>query len=159
MDTNALRTAYERFANAADTALTSENTAPPAGEWNAGQIVAHVSLINAITIATVADVQAGRPTSYDNRVAQDPATIDKTLAQGDLPTRIRAQAAALRTLADALSADELSTAVPTLLVSGGKLAVDQPLTLGELLDGLTANEIPGHTRQLLDLLPPERAAA
>lgn len=157
MDTTALRTAYARFAHAADTALTSENTAPPAGEWNAGQIMAHVCLINAITIATVADVQAGRPTSYDNRIAQDPATINKTLTHSDLPSRIRAQATALRTLADNLDADELTTAVPTLLVSGGKLVVDQPLTIDEVLGGLAANEIPGHARQLLDLLPPERS--
>jgi hypothetical protein len=43
--------------------------------------------------------------------------------------------------------------VPTLLVSNGTLLVDQPLPLRDLVTGLAQTELPGHTTQLLALLP------
>jgi hypothetical protein len=40
-----------------------------------------------------------------------------------------------------------------LLLSGGALMLDQPVPLGGLISGLAESELPGHTSQLLALLP------
>jgi hypothetical protein len=43
--------------------------------------------------------------------------------------------------------------VPTLLLSSRKVLVDQPLQLRDIITGLAEVELPGHTKQLLALLP------
>ena len=52
-----------------------------------------------------------------------------------------------------LSEAELDTLVPTLLLSNGTVLVDQPMPLRDLVTGLAEAELPGHTKQLLALLP------
>jgi hypothetical protein len=52
-----------------------------------------------------------------------------------------------------LSDAELNTPVPTRLLSNDTLLVDQPMPLKDLITGLAQAELPGHTRQLLALLP------
>ena len=52
-----------------------------------------------------------------------------------------------------LSDAELSTPVPTRLLSNDTLLVDQPMPLRDLITGLAEAELPGHTKQLLALLP------
>jgi hypothetical protein len=146
MDTNPLRQAY-------DTLLAADPRAvPPRGEWNTEQILAHVSLVSAATISTVAAVASGAISTSDNRLSQDPWTLDRviTLAGGEagLRERIRAQGEALCALAAVLSEAELATKVPTLLLSNGTCLVDQPLPLGDILAGLADVELPEHTKQL-----------
>ena len=45
------------------------------------------------------------------------------------------------------------TPVPALLLSHGAALVDQPLALRDIISGLAEGELPGHTKQLLALLP------
>jgi hypothetical protein len=52
-----------------------------------------------------------------------------------------------------LSDAELDTPVPTRLLSKDTALVDQPMPLTTLVTGLAEVELPGHTRQLLALLP------
>ncbi|MHA6765345.1 hypothetical protein [Streptacidiphilus sp. PAMC 29251] len=159
MDTTPLRDAYRALLDAA-TAVADRgdlNPAPPTGEWNADQILAHVALINATTIATVSAVAAGAMAAYDNRPALDTWTIDRVTARAGgnkgLRERIRVQGDALCALGGPmLSEAELDTPVPTLLLSNGTLLVDQPVPLRDLLTGLADVELPGHTKQLLALL-------
>ena len=160
MDTIPLRDAYGALLDAAATVADSGDPSPvpPAGEWNADQILAHVSIINAATIAAVSAIASGTHTTYDNRLALDTWTIERliTLAGGNagLRDRIRRQADALCTLGGpALSDAELDTPVPTRLLSKDTLLVDQPMPLRDLITGLAEAELPGHTRQLLALLP------
>ncbi|MEU7747108.1 hypothetical protein [Nonomuraea sp. NPDC049158] len=160
MDTIPLRDAYGALLDAAATVADSGDPSPvpPAGEWNADQILAHVSIINAATIAAVSAIASGTHTTYDNRLALDAWTIERliTLAGGNagLRDRIRRQADALCTLGGpALSDAELDTPVPTRLLSKDTLMVDQPMPLRDLITGLAEMELPGHTRQLLALLP------
>jgi len=159
-DTAALRGAYRALLDAAVTVAAADHPdpVPPAGEWNAEQILAHVSLVSAVTLAAVSAVAAGVNTTYDNRIAQDAWTIERTirLAGGaaGLRDRIRLQADALCTLGGpALSEAELDTPVPTRLLSHDAVQVDQPLPLRALVTGLANAELPGHTAQLLALLP------
>jgi hypothetical protein len=156
MDTTPLRDAYRALLDAAESTDTS--AAPPAGEWNAAQVLAHVSLVSAATIATAACVAAGANTTYDNRLAQDAWTIDRVVAlaggTAGLRERIRRHGDALCAFGgQALSEAELDTPVPALLLSHGKVLVDQPLRLRDILTGLAEGELPGHTNQLLALLP------
>jgi hypothetical protein len=158
MDTTLLRHAYGVFLDAAVAASDGKIPEPQAGEWNADQILAHVSLISAATITAVSAVASGAKTTYDNRTALDTWTIERVIAlaggSAGLQDRIRRQGDALCALGGpALSEAELETLVPALLLSNGTLLVDQPLSLRDLITGLADTELPGHTRQLLALLP------
>ncbi len=159
MDTIQLRNAYQTLLDAAATAADAGEThsPPPDGEWNAEQILAHVTLVNATTIAAISAVSAGINTTYDNRIALDTWTIGRaiTLTGGTagLQTRIHAHAEALCALVPTLSDPELDTMVPSRLLSNDEVLVDKPVPLRDLITGLAAAEIPAHTQQLLDLLP------
>ena len=158
MDTTALRDAYRTLLETP----VGPSADPPQGEWNAEQILAHVSLVTAETIATAARVAAGTNATYDNRMTHDTWTLDTwtldrviALAGGTagLRARIDGQAEALCAFGgSALSDAELDTPVPTLLLSHGKVLVDQALPLRDLFTGLAEGEVPGHTQQLRALL-------
>ncbi|MHA7276747.1 hypothetical protein ACX80O_09490 [Arthrobacter sp. Hz1] len=160
MDTSRLRSAYQTLLDATSAMADAGESpcTPPDGGWNAEQILAHVTLVNATTIAVISAVAAGINTTYDNRIALDTWTIGRviSLAGGTpgLRDRIRAQSDALCTLAGpTLSEPELDTMVPSRLLSNNEVLVDQPVPLRELITGLAAVELTGHTQQLLDLLP------
>jgi hypothetical protein len=165
MDTTGLRDAQRALLDAAATVADAGDAGslPPAGEWNAEQILAHVAIINATTITAVSAISSGTNTTYDNRMALDTWTIDRLIAlaggNAGLRDRIRRQADALCALGGPmLSDDELNTLVPTRLLSNDTVLVDQPVPLRDILTGLAEMELPGHTRQLLALLP-DRARA
>jgi hypothetical protein len=95
---------------------------PAAGEWNADQILAHVAIINAVTIAAVSCAASGANTTYDNRIALDTWTIERLIAlaggNAGLRDRIRLQGDALCALAGPMLSDaELDTPVPTRLLT------------------------------------------
>jgi hypothetical protein len=159
MDSTPLQDAYRTLLDAAATvADAGTSPVPAAGEWNADQILAHVTLVNAATITAVSLVASGANATYDNRLALDTWTIERVIGRAGgnagLRERIRLQAEALCALGGPmLSEAELGTPVPTLLLSGDTLLVDQPVPLRDLVTGLAEVELPGHTRQLLALLP------
>jgi len=159
MDTSPLRDAYRTLLDAAATVADSgASPVPPPGEWSADQILAHVSLINAATIAAVAAVASGANTTYDNRIAQDTWTIERLIAlaggNAGLRERIRVEGEALCALGGpTLSEAELDTPVPSRLLSNNTLLLDAPVPLRDLITGLADVELPGHAQQLLALLP------
>ncbi|MRH92240.1 hypothetical protein GFY24_33215 [Nocardia sp. SYP-A9097] len=165
LDTTALRAAYRALLEAAATvAEAPHRLTPPPGEWNADQILAHVSLLTATTISAASAVAAGQHTTYDNRLALDTWTIDNVVAlTGDnaaLRERLRQQGEVLCALGGAALTDpELDTLVPTRLLSADTLLLDQPLALRDLISGLADAELPGHTDQLLALLAGRSATA
>jgi hypothetical protein len=159
MDTTPLRYAYRTLLEAAATVADSGDTSPvpPAGEWNADQILAHVALVNAATITAASSVASGAITTYDNRLASNTWTIERVIAfaggNAGLRERIRGQGEALCLLGGpALSEAELDTLVPTLLLSKDTVLVDQPVPLRDIITGLAEVELPGHAKQLLALL-------
>jgi hypothetical protein len=160
MGISRLRDAYRALLDAAATVADAGDTipAPPPDEWNAEQILAHVAIINAATIAAASCVAGGANSTYDNRTALDTWTIERVIARAGgnagLRERIRLQGEALGALGGpALSEAELDTPLPTLLLSNGKVLVDQPVRLRDIITGLAEMELPGHTKQLLALLP------
>jgi hypothetical protein len=159
MDPSQLQSAYRTLLDAAATVADAGETirSLPDGEWGADQILAHITLVNATTIAAVSAVASGINTTYDNRIALDTWTIERvvTLTGGNdgLRERIRVQADALCALSGPMLSDaELDTMVPSRLLSNNKVLVDQPVPLRQLITGLATVELPGHTKQLLDLL-------
>jgi hypothetical protein len=158
MDTTPLRDAYDALLDAAAFVAESKDTLPaPPGEWSADQILAHVAIINAATIAAVSAIAMGTNATYDNRIAQDTWTIERitALAGGNagLRDRIRVQGDALCAMGGSmLSEAELDTPIATRLLSNGTLVFDQPMPLRDLITGLAQAELPGHTEQLLGLL-------
>jgi hypothetical protein len=116
------------------------------------------------TIAAVSTVASGANTTFDNRIALDTWTIDRTitLAGGNagLRDRIRLQGDALCALGGPMLSDaELDTPVPARLLSNDTVLLDQPMPLRDLIMGLAEAELPGHTQQLLALLPASAMAS
>jgi hypothetical protein len=122
MDTTTLRDAYRTLLDAAAIVAKADPAPiPPADEWNADQILAHVAVVNAATISTLSAITSGLHTTYDNRVSQDAWTLahvsDVAGGNEGLRERIRAQGEALCVLAGPmLSETELDTPVPARLV-------------------------------------------
>jgi hypothetical protein len=165
LDTAPLRDAYRALLDAAATVADSGDPSPipPAGEWNADQILAHVAIVTAASIAAVSSVASGTNTLYDNRLALDTWTIERLIARAGgnagLRDRIRLQGDSLCALGGpALSEAELDTLVPTLLLSDDTVLVDQLVPLRELITGLAEVELPTHAEQLLSLLPADAGA-
>jgi len=163
MDSTPLRLAYAALLEAAETvAQAGTDTAPPPGEWNADQLLAHIVSVDAGILAAACSVAAGGHATYDNRLSLDLWNLarisERAGDQARLRQRIGVQGEALCALAEQLSEDELTQPIPTLLMSGGTLVVDQPVPLGDLIAGLAADHLPRHARQLLALLPQDAPA-
>lgn len=158
MDTTALRDAYRDLLDAAATVAKADPApTPPAGEWDADQILAHVAIVNAATISTLSAITSGATSTYDNRVSQDAWTIAHVIevAGGNegLRERIRTQGEALCALAGpTLSETESDTLVPARLVSKDTILVDQPIAVRDIITGLVDVELPGHAAQLRALV-------
>ncbi len=165
MDTTRLRDAYTGLLDAAAqiAARAGDTVRPADGGWDADQILAHIALVDAATLATTATVASGAAATYDNRLSHDAWTTDRvrTRARGNagLQDRIRRQGEALCVLGTALSDAELDTTIPTLLLSDGQALVDQPVPLRAILTGLAEDHLPRHTTQLLALLTTSQKAA
>ncbi|WP_232667643.1 hypothetical protein [Pseudonocardia sp. TRM90224] len=160
MDATALQDAYRTFLDAAESVAAAGDAirTPPPGEWDADQILAHIAIINAATIAAVNSVATGSLTTYDNRIAHDGWTLAHVIelsgGGAGLRDRIRLQGEALCALVGSVTSDaEPATLVPTLLVSKDAVLLDQPVPLRDLITGLSDVELPGHAAQLRALLP------
>jgi hypothetical protein len=91
-------------------------------------------------------------------MALDTWTIERLIAlaggTAGLRDRIRRQGDALCALSGPMLSDaELDTPVPARLISKDTVLLDQPVPLRDLITGLAEVELPGHTRQLIALLP------
>ncbi len=164
MDTAPLAGAYRTLLEAARAVAAAGGPAPvpPDGEWDADRILAHVAVLTAITLETVSTVASGGNAGYDNRRALDEWNLGRTIERAGggpgLRERLGHQADALCSLSRPLAEAELDTQVPTLLLSHGALILDRPMSLRDLLTGLAGVELPGHTDQLLALLPRKAGA-
>ena len=150
-DTGPLRAAYEAFFAEA---LAGGFGAPPAGEWSAPQVVAHVAVnddgLARVCRALVAD---GSP-SFDNAVPNDVRVLDALVAahDGDLDALVataRRRADEVCLLLDRLDEAVLAREVPCHLVDGAEVMVDGPVPWGRLAVGVqAARHLPAHADQL-----------
>ena len=149
MDTTALRSAYEKFF---DVAASPDLGEAADGGWNADQVLAHVLSVDAATAAVALGVVSGTRPTFDNRICLDGWNLDRIIGEhsgrAELITHVRRQAAVLCDIADQLGDQAAAVLVPTFLMSGDELLLDQPVPLAGLITGLAENHVPVHTRQL-----------
>lgn len=160
MDTTTLHAAYRALLDAAATlAVCGDTGDAPAGQWNAEQILAHITLVDAATLAAGYCVAAGSNATFDNRASLDAWSIERAITRAGgsagLQERLRLQGQALCALGDQiLGESELDSLAPTLLLSAGTLVFDQPVALRALITGLAEDHLPRHTAQLNALHSP-----
>ena len=152
MDVSALRTAHDDFL---EVAAVGGFGAPPAGEWDAERLLAHVAAADA-TIASVAlAVAGGQRASYDNRPSLDEWNLRRIVAEcGDLAGLtefIRVQGELFCAIAAALPQSARSVRIPVLIISADELIVDEPRSLGDLIEGVGRFHLPIHAQQLSGL--------
>jgi len=131
--------------------------APPAGEWDAARVLAHVALNDLAMTAVAQALVHGRPdVAFGNTVCQDPQVLaDWVSATGDLPALVaRGRELAEMALASTarLDPDQLATEVPCRLFHDGELVFDGSMAWrGLAADAQASVHLPAHTGQLRDL--------
>ena len=152
MDTTGLRAAYDKLL---DIAARPDLGEADDGGWNADQILAHLLSVDAAIAAVALGVVSGSRPTFDNRVSLDPWNLERIIAEhagrADLTAHLRSQVTVLCDIADRLGERAAAVLVPSLLLSGDALVLDQPVPLAALVDGLAEDHVPRHTQQLLDL--------
>jgi hypothetical protein len=136
--------------------LTGDFAAPPAGQWGAERIAAHVARNHEELIRVTESVMAEEPLPFDNRDATDNALLDRYVREyhglRGLADRIAATAVTLRELGARL--DGLAAvAVPVRLRDGDRIVLDRPMPWGEMLRLDEATHVRGHLEQLRSLRP------
>ncbi|MDQ1724585.1 MAG: hypothetical protein QOG52_1613 [Frankiaceae bacterium] len=152
MDTTALRAAYEHLL---DVAASPDLGEAADGGWNADQLLAHLLSVDAAIAAVALGVVAGSRPTFDNRVSLDRSNLARIVAEhvdrAALIGSVRRTADILCDVTDELSDADAQVLVPSFLISNDVVALDQPLTLESLIDGLAADHVPRHSQQLLEL--------
>jgi hypothetical protein len=152
MDVTALRKAHDELIAVA---AAGGFGPPPAGEWDADTLLAHVALVDASITASVLSVVAGQRTGYDNRASLDEWNLRRVVGEHHgtegLIEFIRIQGNVLAEVAASLPESARGVAVPVLILSSGQLAVDEPWTLDELIGSIGSYHLPQHTEQLAEL--------
>jgi DinB superfamily len=145
MNTTELREAYEAFAVEASAGGFGP---PPPGEWDAAQVVAHVTRNDELLAAATESIMDGRPAPFDNRAALE------GLATGEVRVDdVRASGERLCALLDRLTEEQAATVVPVFIQDGTEIAVDQPMPWGVLLGFQSSYHLPEHGEQLKALRP------
>lgn len=154
VDTVTLRKAHEDFLNLAGGGGFGP---PPAGEWDAGRLLAHLISADASIASVALAVAAGQRPAYDNRPALDDWNLQRIgAAAGGLPGLVRLLRGygELRcAVAERLSEQDLAVHLPVLIISKDQVVVDQPQPLRWLIEGVAGVHLPLHAIQLRGLRP------
>lgn len=155
MNTEELALAYENVITDAKAATYGP---PPAGEWDAELIVAHLIANDRLLIAAVGEVLAGHSPTYDNHPACDVDGLSRIVAAASgvdaLVDQLRSTSGQVIDLASKLDDARLATMIPTRIVDGDIVQVDQPLPLAAILRAQMALHLPSHRDQLAALVTP-----
>ena len=152
MNTEELRLAYENVVAGADTATYGP---PPVGEWGAELILAHLITNDGLLVAALGEVLAGHSPTYDNGPACDVDGLSRVVATARgvdaLTKQLRSTSSRVVELASKLDDAHLATMIPTRIIDGATVQVDQPLPLAALLRAQTTIHLPAHRDQLAAL--------
>jgi uncharacterized protein YndB with AHSA1/START domain len=133
--------------------------APPLGEWDASEVVAHVALNDlAMTAVAHAIVDGRRDLAFSNERCQDLEVLDTFVREagdwGALLARGRAIADTARAATARLGRDRLATTVHCRMLHAGTVVLDEPVHWGRIaVHAQSARHLPAHTGQLRDLRP------
>lgn len=133
---------------------------PPAGEWTAEQVVAHIAVNDGLMAAVCRSLihQAEAP-RFENEVSNDPAVLDRMVeaGSGDLGRLVdlgRQRAEQLVLLLGRLDPEQRAAPVHARLVDHGQVRLDEPRPWWSLAVGVqTGFHLPSHTEQLRSLRP------
>ncbi len=152
MDNTELHQAQEDFLAVADAGGFGP---PPAGEWDAGRLLAHMAVADAAIASVALAVIGGERAVYDNRASLDEWNLSRVIDEcGDLAGLIefvRGQGRLLRTVATEVSQAAGAVLLPVLIVSNDQLIVDEPWSLADLIGGVARFHLPQHAGQLARL--------
>ena len=129
--------------------------APPDGEWDAEQVVAHLTTNDDLLLEVTLAVLAGRDASYDNAAAIDTskldALVDECGGMSGLVERLRSTSTRIVDAVQRLDDDSSARLLPVRIVDGTTVVVDQPLPIAALYQAQANIHIPNHLQQLKDL--------
>jgi len=152
MDVTALRKAHEDFLAVA---AGGGFGPPPAGEWDAARLLAHVGAADAAIASVALAVTGGQRAAYDNRASLDEWTLCRIVAEcgglAGLAEFVATQGRLFCEIAAGLPESARSVRIPVLIVSGDQMIVDEPWSLGDLVEGVGTVHLPRHARQLAGL--------
>ncbi|MGE3327680.1 MAG: class I SAM-dependent methyltransferase [Acidimicrobiia bacterium] len=125
---------------------------PPAGEWSAAQVIAHIALNDAGLIAVSRALLHGEVTMFDNAAATDVARLDALAAGRSIDELVqlgRARSEQLLHVLGRLDDEQLDTAVPCRLLDGGRIGFEGSMPWRQLVLQIHPNvHLTGHTAQL-----------
>ena len=149
MDVTGMRTSLGEFLAVAEAGGFGP---PPAGEWDAERMLAHVASALASGAAAGLAIASGQRVAYDNRISLDEWNLQRIVAEAGglagVVGLVRRYGELLCEVAAGLTEGELDVSLPVLIVSRDQLLVDTPRPIGSLLAGLCENHLPRHADQL-----------
>jgi hypothetical protein len=152
MDVTKLRQAHHDFLAVAEAGGFG---LPPAGEWDADRILAHVAVADMSGATAALAIAAGQRPAYDNRPSLDEWNLRRiageAAATGGMAGVVRRYGELLCDIAAGLAERELDVCLPVLIISKDQVVVDQPRPLRSLLAGLGEVHLPAHAEQLRGL--------
>jgi hypothetical protein len=152
MDVTRMRQAHEDFLAVAETGGFGP---PPAREWDADQILAHVALGAVSGGAAALAIAAGQRAVYDNRASLDEWNLRRMVGEGagagGMASVVRRYGELLCDIAAALTERDLDVSLPVLIISKDEVLVDEARPLRSLLAGLSGIHLAGHADQLRGL--------
>lgn len=151
---SALEAAYEEFFTEAERGGFGP---PPEGEWDADQVIAHVTLNDLAMTAVAHALIHTRTPLFENVICQDRTVLAAHIERfgGDRAALVaegrRVSAIALAALAR-LDEGQLAAPVHCRLRHDGQVVLDQTMPWGVVADEVQAGRhLPAHTGQLRDL--------
>jgi hypothetical protein len=152
MDVTRLRKAHDEFLAVA---AGGGFGPPPAGEWDADRVLAHIALGEMSAAAAALAIAAGQRAVYDNRPSLDEWNLQRVVGEargtGDMTSLVRRYGELLCDIAAGLTERELEVSLPVLILSKDQVLVDEPRPLRALLAGLGDVHLPAHAEQLRGL--------
>jgi hypothetical protein len=125
---------------------------PPAGEWDAGRLLAHVASADASIASVALAVVAGQRPSYDNRASLDEWNLQRIVRQAGgvdgLLDLVRRQGDLLCAVAAGLGEAEQAVLINVLIISNDQVVADEPWSVGSLVEGIGTVHLPRHAEQL-----------
>jgi uncharacterized protein YciI len=131
---------------------------PPASEWPAALIAAHIICNNDLIAEAAESISRGEPVSYDNEPSVDEAELTRLAERagdlGGLAVEVARSAARLEAAYLALGA-RADVQIPVRIRDGDEIARDGTLMpIGKLVEGNASFHLNAHHEQLKALAPP-----
>jgi hypothetical protein len=149
MDAAALRSAYDRFI---DAARDLRGTSPTQGDWAPELVLAHVIVSDRMIAETAAQVLSGGQPRFDNRASQSVPYLEAVAAVAGswdgLLAGVRQAAEELMAVAARIEPEHARVMVPTYVVDRDHVVIDGPAPLEQLVMVPAMIHLSGHAEQL-----------